>query len=52
MLAERCINVCHTMIQRWVKKYDPLLYQMWKQRNKSACSHWKIDEAYIKIKGK
>lgn len=52
LLRDRGVTVCHTTIQRWVKEYGPLLYQEWKKHNKSATSHWKMDETYIKIKGK
>ncbi|MGC3748951.1 IS6 family transposase [Enterococcus faecalis] len=52
ILRDRGIEVCHTTIQRWVKEYGSLLYQEWKKHNKSAASHWKMDETYIKIKGK
>ena len=52
MLSDRGIKVCYSTIQRWVKEYGPVLYQLWKKKNKSVSSRWKMDETYIKIKGK
>ena len=52
MLEDRGIRVCYSTIQRWVKEYSPVLYQIRKKKNKSTSSHWKMDETYIKIKGK
>jgi len=52
LLSDRGIEVCYSTIQRWVKEYGPVLCQLWKKKNKSASSHWKMDETYIKIKGK
>ena len=52
MLSDRGIDVCYSTIQRWVKEYGPILYHVWKKKNKNASSHWKMDETYIKIKGK
>ena len=52
MLEDRGIRVCYSTIQRWVKEYSPVLYQIRKKKNKSTSSHWKMDETYIKIKGR
>ena len=37
------------MVYRWIQEYALILYQIWK---KKACHKWRIDETYIKIKGK
>ncbi len=52
LLYDRGINVCHTTIYRWVQEYGKLLYQIWKKKNKKSFYSWKMDETYIKIKGK
>ncbi|SEU02723.1 DDE domain-containing protein, partial [Enterococcus malodoratus] len=52
MLYDRGIQVCHTTIYRWVQEYGRILYQIWKKRNRKSCYSWKMDETYIKIKGK
>ena len=35
-----------------MQEYGKLLYQIWKKKNKKSFYSWKIDETYIKIKGK
>ena len=52
ILYDRGINVSHTTIYRWVQEYGKLLYQIWKKKNKKSFYSWKMDEIYIKIKGK
>ena len=47
LLSDRGINVCYSTIQRWVKEYGTVLYQLWKRKT----AHWKMDETYIKVKG-
>lgn len=37
---------------RWVKEYSQILYQIWKKKNRKSFYSWKMDETYIKIKGK
>lgn len=37
---------------RWVHEYGNLTYQIWKTKNKKIQSSWKLDETYIKVKGK
>ncbi|HDD4023469.1 TPA: IS6 family transposase, partial [Staphylococcus aureus] len=34
------------------QEYAPILYQIWKKKHKKAYYKWRIDETYIKIKGK
>ena len=52
ILYDRGIHVCHTTIYRWVQEYGKILYQIWKKKNKQSFYSWKMDETYIKIKGK
>ena len=52
ILYDRGINVCHTTIYRWVREYGKVLYQIWKKKNRQSFYSWKMDETYIKIKGK
>ncbi|SCT32109.1 IS431 transposase [Staphylococcus aureus] len=51
ILRERGIYVHHSTIYRWEQEYAPILYQIWKKKNKQAYYKWHIDETYIKIKG-
>ncbi len=36
----------------WVHKYGNLIYQIWKKRNENVPLSWKLDETYVKVKGK
>ncbi|TXK36505.1 IS6 family transposase, partial [Lactococcus sp. dk310] len=52
ILYERGIQVSHTTIYRWVQEYSKVLYQIWKRKNRQSLSSWKMDETYIKVKGR
>lgn len=52
LLYDRGINVCHTTIYRWVQEYSKILYHLWKKKNKQSFYSWKMDETYIKVKGR
>ena len=52
ILRERGVNVHHSTVYRWVQEYAPILYQIWKKKHKKAYYKWRVDETYIKIKGK
>ena len=52
MMAERGISLAHTTIMRWIARYVPEFEKRW---NRSACRagvSWRVDETYVKIKGK
>ncbi len=51
-MSDRGISVCHTTIYRWVQEYSQIIYCLWKKRNKSVNDSWRMDETYIKVKGK
>ncbi|MDM5153341.1 IS6 family transposase [Bacillus sp. DX1.1] len=52
ILKERGISVHPTTIMRWVHEYGNLMYQIWRKKNKTAQLSWRLDETYIKVKGK
>ncbi len=53
MMAERNIEVDHSTINRWVIKYAPLLENEFRKNYKRPVGiSWRMDETYIKIKGK
>ncbi|MCY1616234.1 IS6 family transposase, partial [Staphylococcus pettenkoferi] len=52
ILRERVVYVHHSTVYRWVQEYAPILYQIWKKKHQIAYYNWRIDETYIKIKGK
>ena len=53
MLEERGIKVDHTTIYRWVQHYAPEMHKRLKWYSKcSFYDSWRVDETYIKVKGK
>jgi transposase-like protein len=53
MLVERGVEVDHSTIYRWVQYYAPKILDKlkWYWKPKSGLS-WRVDETYIKVKGK
>src|SRR5882672_9797330 len=52
MMAERHLEVAHTTIMRWVQRYVPEFVKHWQPYAQSVGTSWRIDETYIKVKGK
>jgi len=52
MMAERGLSVDHSSIQRWVVKFSPQLEKEFQKRKKAVGTSWRLDETYIKVKGK
>jgi transposase, IS6 family len=52
MMAERGLDLVHTTIMRWVHDYVPQIDKKIKPYLKRTCDSWRVDEAYIKVKGK
>lgn len=54
MLEERGVIVDHTTIWRWVQVYAPEIEKRlrWHYRPHSFSRSWRVDETYIKVKGK
>ena len=54
MLCERGVDVDHTTIYRWVHRYAPEIEKRlrWQYRPRSFAESWRVDETYIKAKGK
>ena len=52
MMKERGIEVNHSTIYRWVQKYAPELEKRVKPYLSPIGKSWRVDETYIKIKGK
>ena len=52
MMLERGIKVTHTTIMRWVHQYSPILEQRIRKHIRMTNDSWRMDETYIKIKGK
>ena len=52
MISERGILLTHTTIMRWVHQYAPELDKKIRRKLKLTGDSWKLDETYVKIKGK
>ncbi|MFD2271272.1 IS6 family transposase [Undibacterium arcticum] len=52
MMEERCVEVDHSTLNRWVIKYAPQMAQAFVRRKRPVCVSWRMDETYIKVKGK
>ena len=52
MAQERGINISHTTMMRWVHTYAPILKKRLKKFLKRSNDSWRVDETYIKVKGK
>ena len=54
MLEERGVSVDHTTIYRWVQAYAPEIERRlrWHCRPGSLSRSWRVDETYIRVKGK
>jgi len=52
MMAERGIEVDHSTVHRWAIKLLPILEKAFRRRKRPEGKSWRVDETYIKIKGK
>jgi putative transposase len=52
LMLERGVHVDHSTINRWVVKYSPQLEAAFHCRKRPVWSSWRMDETYIKVKGK
>ena len=52
IFAERNIRFDHSTLNRWVIKYAPLLEANFRKRKRKVADSWRMDETYIKVKGK
>jgi putative transposase len=52
MMKERGIMVDHATLNRWVLYFAPLLEQASRKYKRPVHRSWRMDETYIKIKGK
>ena len=48
----RGLNIDHATLQRWVVKFMPILEGTFRKRKKPVNGSWRMDETYIKVKGK
>ncbi len=52
IMAERGIRVDHATLNRWVVKYSPDIAQTAQLRKRPTAGSWRMDETYIKVKGR
>jgi len=52
MMGERGVAVDHSTLNRWVIKYAPELEKQFRRRQRPVGRSWRMDETYVKIKGK
>ncbi len=52
MVNERGLDVHHTTVFRWVQQYAPELDKRCRPHLRPTNDSWRVDETYIKIKGK
>ena len=51
-MAERGLNIDHSTLNRWVVHYAPKLEKAFHKKKKRPGNRWRLDETYIKVKGK
>ena len=52
MMIERGLRIDHTTIYRWVQNYGPEIDKRIRPHLKQTNDSWKVDETYIKIRGR
>src|SRR6478672_1449508 len=52
LLTERGLTADHTTVWRWVQRYAPELNRRCRKELKSTNRSWRVDETYIRVKGK
>ncbi|CAM4246463.1 IS6 family transposase [Bacillus paramycoides] len=52
MMEERGLSISHTTIMRWVHRYGSELNKRVRRHLKKTNDSWRVDETYIKVKGK
>src|SRR5664279_212003 len=52
LLEERGLNVDHTTVWRWVQYYGPELEQRLRRHLKPTNKSWRVDETYVRVKGR
>ena len=52
LVAERGLSVDHVTVWRWVQRYAPELDRRLRKRLKATNDSWRVDETYVRVKGK
>ena len=51
-MAERGLQLAHTTILRWVRRYAPEFIKRWNRFGRGSGRSWRVDESYIKVRGR
>jgi transposase-like protein len=51
MMAERGLQLAHTTILRWVRRYSPEFIKRWNRFGRCTGRSWRVDETYLKVRG-
>jgi len=51
MMAERGLDLAHTTIMRWVRRYALEFVKRWNRLGRCCGRSWRVDETYIKVRG-
>jgi transposase, IS6 family len=52
LLTERGLTADHTTVWRWVQRYAPELNKRCRRELKRTNRSWRVDETYVRVKGK
>ncbi len=52
MMAERGVVVDHSTVNRWVKRFSPMLAERFNPRKRAVSGRWNMDETCIKVRGR
>ena len=52
LLAERGLSADHVTVWRWVQRYAPEIQRRLRPRLRPTNDSWRVDETYIRVKGK
>ena len=52
LLQIRGVEVDHATAQRWVAKFSTMLEENFRKRKRAVGKSWRMDETYVKVKGK
>ena len=51
MMSERGLDLAHTTILRWVRRYASEFVKRWNRVARCCGRSWRVDETYIKVRG-
>jgi transposase-like protein len=52
MMAERGLSLAPSTILRWVQHYAPQFQMRWNRFARPVGGSWRVDETYIKVRGR